>query len=217
MILPVVTLAAVALSIGLSFLYAPTEALQGDVQRMLYIHAPAAWIAYLAFGIVALASIVVIARPQSWERWDAIALSSTELGLLFTTVVLVVGPLWARPVWGTWWEWDARLTSTLVLWVVYAGYLTFRSLTPPGQRRARLAAVVGLVGAIDIPIIHFSVTWWRTQHPGPSVIRPRPTLPGSMLVTLLFSFVAYTLLFVLLLRMRVAIEHSRARAEALHA
>jgi heme exporter protein C len=214
-VLPSLAVAAVTASLALAFFYAPTEALQGEVQRILYIHAPSAWIAYLAFGIVAVASLVVIVRPASWERWDAVAVSAAELGLLFASIVLLTGPVWARPVWGTWWAWDARLTSTLVLWVIYAGYLIFRALAAPGVRRARLAAVAGLVGAIDVPIIHFSVTWWRTQHPAPSVIRPRPTLPGSMLVTLLVSMAAYTLLFVVLLRARTAIETSRARVDAL--
>src|SRR5438132_699231 len=131
------------------FLYAPTEALQGNIQRVFYVQVPSAWIAYLAFVMVAVSSILVLARRNDWQRWDHMATASAELGVVFTTIVLTTGPIWGRRVWGVWWVWDARLTSTLVLWLIYVGYLVFRALTPQGERRARLSAVIGVVGAVD--------------------------------------------------------------------
>lgn len=214
---PWLPIAAIATGLGalaMAFLYAPTEALQGDVQRIFYVHVPAAWVAYLGFALVALTSVLYLWRREA--RWDRIAVSAAEVGVLFTTIVLVTGPIWGRRVWGVWWVWDARLTSTLVLWVIFVGYLLFRSLTPPGDRRARLAAVIGIVGVVDIPVVHFSVVWWRTLHPLPTVLRPeQPALPGSMLLTLLVSVVAFTLLFGALLALRLRMEHAAAHLEEL--
>src|SRR5918992_6175492 len=143
----------------------------GQLQRIFYIHVPSAWLGYLSFAIVFLASIAYLRTGA--ERWDLLAHASAEIGIVFTSLVLVTGPIWARPVWGTWWEWDARLTSTLVLWLTYAGYLFLRSLASDQQAVGRLAAVVGIVGFLDVPIVHFSVQWWRTLHPsGPAVTNP---------------------------------------------
>lgn len=214
-LLPLTTVVALTAALGLMFFYAPTEALQGDVQRIFYIHVPSAWLAYLAFIIVAGASVLVLARRLDWERWDRAASSAAELGVVFTTIVLTTGPIWARRAWGVWWAWDARLTSTLVLWLIYVGYLAFRALSPPGERRARLSAVIGVVGAVDIPVIHFAVTWWTTAHPGPTVLNPSgPDLPTSMLVTLLASLAAFTLLFASLLVLRIQMEEARGRLES---
>lgn len=216
--LPFLAAAGVTAAMAMAFFYAPTEAVQGDVQRIFYVHVPSAWIAYLAFFLVAAASVLVLARRTDWERWDRIAASSAELGVVFTTIVLVTGPIWARRAWGTWWVWaDARLVATLVLWLIYVGYLLFRSVQPSGERRARLGAVVAIVGAIDIPVIHFAVVWWTTQHPGPTVLNPSgPDLPGSMLLTLLVSLAAFTLLFASLLVVRIRLEEARSRLEAAH-
>lgn len=218
-LLPLVAVATVTGALALMFLYAPTEANQGDVQRIFYIHVPSAWIAYLAFIIVAAASVIVLARRSEWERWDRVASSAAELGVVFTTIVLLTGPIWARRAWGTWWEWaDARLVSTLVLWLVYVGYLVFRALSTGGERRARLSAVIAIVGAVDIPVIHFAVIWWTTQHPGPTVLDPSgPDLPGSMLLTLLTSLVGFTLVFCTLLVLRIRMEEARGRLERMYA
>jgi heme exporter protein C len=212
--LPIAAVASVVVALALIFFYAPTEAVQGDVQRLFYIHAPTAWVMYIAFITVAAASVLVLARRNDWERWDAVAVASAEVGLLFISLVLVVGPIWGHSTWGTWWVWDARLTSTLVLWLIFAGYLLFRALTPPGERRARLSAVIGLIGALDIPVVHSAVYWWRTQHPTPTVLRSEgPDLPGSMLATLMVSMVAFTILFAALLVVRLRIEQARRRID----
>jgi heme exporter protein C len=200
----------------LIFFYAPTEALQGDIQRIFYVHVPSAWIAYLAFIIVAVSSVLVLARRYDWARWDRMAAAAAELGVVFTTIVLTTGPIWGRRVWGVWWVWDARLTSTLVLWLIYVGYLVFRAMTPAGERRARLSAVIGIVGAVDIPVIHFAVIWWRTLHPLPTVLRPGgPQLPGSMLLTLMVSLVAFTILFAVLLTLRIRLAESADRIDTI--
>ena len=200
----------------LMFFYAPTEAVQGNVQRILYVHVPSAWIAYLAFIMVAVCSILVLARRQDWQRFDRIASASAELGVVFTTLVLALGSIWGHRVWGAWWVWDARLTSTLVLWLIYLGYLVFRAMSPAGERRARLSAVIGIVGAVDIPVIHFAVTWWRTLHPG--AIAPMPggdTIPASMTITLLVSLVAFTVLFAVLLTLRIRLAEAADRVDAI--
>jgi heme exporter protein C len=214
--LPIVALAGVTAAMLLIFLYAPTERLQGNIQRIFYIHVPSAWIMYLAFIVVAASSVLVLARRTDWERWDRMGSAAAELGVVFTTIVLTTGPIWGHRVWGVWWVWDARLTSTLVLWLIYVGYLVFRSLTPAGERRARLSAVIGVIGAVDIPVIHFAVIWWRTLHPLPTVLRPGgPQLPGSMLLTLMVSLVAFTILFVSLLVLRMQIAAARDRVDTI--
>jgi heme exporter protein C len=215
LLLPAAAVAGVIAAVAMAFLYAPTEAVQGHVQRIFYVHVPSAWIAYLAFAVAALASVLLLARSD--ERWDRVASSSAEIGVVFTTIVLITGPIWGRPVWGAWWVWDARLTSTLVLWIVYVGYLLYRSLTPPGPRRARTSAVIAIIGVADIPVIHFSVVWWTTLHPPPTVVRPDPQLTAEMLVTLLVAVAAFTLLYGALLAARVRVETLRSRVERLEA
>jgi heme exporter protein C len=215
LLLPAAAVAGVIAAVAMAFLYAPTEAVQGHVQRIFYVHVPSAWIAYLAFAVAALARVLLLARSD--ERWDRVASSSAEIGVVFTTIVLVTGPIWGRPVWGAWWVWDARLTSTLVLWIVYVGYLLYRSLTPPGPRRARTSAVIAIIGVADIPVIHFSVVWWTTLHPPPTVVRPDPQLTAEMLVTLLVAVAAFTLLYGALLAARVRVETLRSRVERLEA
>jgi heme exporter protein C len=210
--LPYAALVAIVIAMGMAFFYAPTEAVQGQVQRVFYIHVPTAWVSYLAFIIVALASVLVL-RGRDTERWDRIAGASGEVGFVFTTVFLVTGMIWAKRAWGIAWSWDVRLTSTLVLWLIYGGYVLFRSLNPPGERRARLSAVIGIIGAIDIPIVHFAVLWWNSAHPAPTVLRPGgPDLPGSMLLTLMVSLVAFTILFAALLVARISLEEQRTEA-----
>src|SRR3989440_10100204 len=165
------------------FLYAPTDYLQGPVQRIFYLHVSSAIAAYGCFAVVLVGGIIYL-RTENVVA-DRFARAGALVGVVFTTVTLVMGMLWAKPIWGSFWTWDARLTSTLVLWIIYAGYLLVRRLSDPGRQAARLAAVVGIFGFIDVPVVHFSVTWWRTQHPGPIVVNN--ALPAEMPATLLFT------------------------------
>jgi heme exporter protein C len=139
-----------------------------------------------------------------------LARSSAELGFIFTTLVLVTGSLWGRPIWGAWWSWDARLTTTLILWFIYLGYFMVRAYAGDAERAARYAAVLGILGAVDLPIIHLSVTWWRTLHPAPVVLKTSgPDLPNSMLVTLIVCFIGFTLLYAYLMALKLRIETAR--------
>jgi heme exporter protein C len=192
--------------------FTPVEATQGLAQKIYYLHLPAALNAYIAFGVVAVTSIVYLWLRD--PRADRVAESSAEVGLLFTTVVLTTGPIWGKPIWGTWWTWDARLTLTLFLWFIYAGYLVLRGAITEPEMRARYSAVLGILGALLIPFIHMSVYLFRTLHPMPIVLKPdRPSLPPEMLRTLLFSFAAFVLVYVALLRARYGLSVERARLE----
>jgi heme exporter protein C len=196
--------------------FTPQEAVQGLAQKIFYIHAPSAWVAFLAFGIVGVTSALYLLLKD--PRLDLFAASSAEVGTVFTTVVLVTGPIWGRTVWGAWWTWDARLTLTLFLFFIYLAYLVLRTAVEEPGRRARYSAVLGILGALLVPFIHVSVYLFRTLHPLPVVLRPgKPELPGSMLVTLLFSFTVFTLFFLSLLARRYAwarLLDARAQGEA---
>ena len=188
--------------------FTPPEATQGLAQKIYYLHLPAALNAYIAFSVVAVTSVVYLWLKDA--RADRVAESSAEVGLLFTTVVLTTGPIWGKPIWGTWWTWDARLTLTLFLWFIYAGYLVLRGAITDVEMRARYSAVLGVLGALLIPFIHMSVYLFRTLHPMPIVLKPeRPSLPGEMLTTLLFSFAAFFLVYVALLRARYRLALER--------
>ena len=200
------TLLFLLLALGVALFVAPTERAMGQAQRIFYFHVPAAWIAFLAFFVVCAASILYLWKRE--RKWDVLALSSVEIGVLFASLVLVTGPLWARSVWGIWWTWDARLTSTLVLWLIYAGYLMLRAYVDDPSRRARLSAVLGIVGAADIPIIVLSVQWWRTQHPS-LILAQSGSLEPGMVQGLLLALLAFSLLYVYLLMRRVRLEMIR--------
>ncbi len=184
------------------FLFAPTDALQGSVQRIFYLHVSSAIAAYGCFAVVLLGGIVYLWKENLAA--DRLARSAALVGVVFTTVTLVMGMLWAKPIWGTFWTWDARLTSTLVLWIIYAGYLMVRRLAEPGRQAARFAAVVGIFGFIDVPVVHFSVTWWRTQHPGPVVIND--ALPAQMLIAFLITMACTLFLAAVMIAIRYRIE-----------
>jgi heme exporter protein C len=208
--------AAMLVALYLAFVYAPQDRVQGVAQRIYYIHVPMVWIAYLAFGIVAVASALYLWRGA--PCWDALARASAEIGVVYTTLVLVTGSLWGKPIWGTWWTWDARLTTTLVLWFIYVGYLMLRAYTAELPQGPRYAAVLGILGIIDIPIVHQSVVWWRGLHPEAVAARPSgPAMPAEMQVALLAGVAAYTLLFVFLLRQRYEVEVARQTLDALRA
>jgi heme exporter protein C len=189
-------LAAVGVAVGLvmNFGIAPREVTQGNVQRIMYLHVPCAWVAYLAFGVVFVASIAYLARRS--PAADRVAHASAETGVIFTGVAIATGSIWGKPTWGTWWTWDARLTSVAVLFVMYLGYLLLRGMIEDHERASRYAAVLGIIAALDVPLVHFSVYWWRTLHQPPSVLKPGPAaMPAAILTALLVNVAAFTLLY----------------------
>ncbi len=185
------------------FFWVPTEAFQGVAQRILYVHAPSAWVAYLAFGVVLVCSIAYLRTGDM--RWDWVAHASARTGVLFTALNLVTGMLWGRPIWGAYWAWDPRLTLTLVLFLIYLGYLAFRANASDEGRGARIAAVIGIAGFMVVPLVHFSVDWWRGQHPSRTVIRPEsdPALPAEMQIMLVAMMALFTLLYLVFLALSV--------------
>lgn len=211
-LLAVAATVAMAATIWAALRIAPEDAEQGPPQRIFYIHVPSAWIAFLAFGVVFVASIALLATGK--RRWDDLAAASAEVGVIFTTAVLITGPLWARPIWGVYWSWDPRLTSVFLLWLLYLSYLALRSYVPEPGRRARFSAVLGIVAFLDVPIVYLSVRWWRALHPEPVVlVRGGPRMPGEMVAVLMLGLATFTLLYVALLRLRLQIGRMRAEAE----
>jgi heme exporter protein C len=201
-------------ALGLVWLYAPTEQAQGIVQKIFYVHVAAALTMGGAFGLVCLASVRYLWTRVAW--WDALARSAAESGVLLCTLVLLTGPLWARPIWGTWWTWDATLTLTFVLWLIYVAYLLVRG-EGADPARARVAAVVGILGFVDVPLIRWSVAQWRTLHPKPVVVQAGGTtgLTPAMLLTLLVCVGAFGLLVGYLIRERFRLAQSRDTLERL--
>jgi heme exporter protein C len=187
---------------ALIFLYAPEDYLQKEPQRIFYLHVSSAIAAFACFFVVLVGSVVYL-RNESLKA-DRLARAAALTGVVLTTVTLVMGMLYAKPIWNTYWTWDARLTSTLVLWIIYSGYLLLRRLAEPGRQTARFAAVVGLFGFIDVPIVYFSVTWWRTQHPGPVIVSN--ALPPEMLLTFLVTMACTLFLAGAMVAIRYRIE-----------
>ena len=203
---------AMVLALYMAFVFAPTEATMGDVQRIFYFHMPSAMAAFLAFGVVFVASVQWLRTKQS--RWDVMAVSATEVGIVFCTIALMSGSIWAKPIWGTWWDWDPRLTTTLILWLIYVSYLMLRTTVENPARRASLSAVVGIVGFIDVPLVFMSIRWWRSVHPVLLTSDGFEMAP-SMTATLMVCLVAFTLLFVHLLRLRMGLERQREEVNRL--
>ncbi|MEA2765542.1 MAG: heme exporter protein [Gemmatimonadaceae bacterium] len=200
--LPTVAGLAVVATVIRAAYFTPLEAKQGAAQKIFYIHVPAAWVAFLAFGLVALASAIFLWLRD--PRLDRFAESSAEVGVVFTTVVLITGPMWAKPIWGTYWAWwDVRLVSTLFLWFIYVSYIVLRGAIDSPGMRARYSAVLGILGALLIPFIHLSVYLFATMHPMPIVGKPSaPSLPGEMLLTLFVALISFTLLYFSFVRSR---------------
>ena len=205
----IVPLAAVIVTVaGLgAALLAPPDRLQGDLQKLMYVHVPTAWLAYLAFGLTALGSIGWLWRRD--HRFDRLAEASAEIGVFFTGLTIVLGSIWGKPVWGVWWTWDARLVTTALLFFVYLGLLALRRSTPDRTDRARRSAIFGIIAVVQLPIVHFSVLWWRTLHQPPTILRPGdPTIDHSMLVVLALNLVGFTLVgaWMLMQRLRLAAD-----------
>jgi heme exporter protein C len=194
--------AGIVVGLVMGFGVAPREVTQGNVQRIMYVHVPSVWVAYLAFGVVFVASIAYLASRR--EGADRLAHASAEVGVAFTGVTIASGSIWGKPTWGTWWTWDARLTSVAVLFVLYLGYLLLRGMIDDHERGARYAAVLGIIAALDIPLVHFSVYWWRTLHQPPSLMKPgAPSMPPVILTALLVNVVAFTLLYAYFVAKRI--------------
>ena len=208
-------LTAAASLAGLGWLalgVAPPDAVQGDSQRLMYLHVPAAWLAYLAYGVTSLCSLLYLIPRTRSPRWDSLAGASAEIGVVFTALTLAVGSIWARPIWGVWWTWDPRLVTTAVLLFLYLGYLALRRAPASPTARARRSAVVALIAFVDVPVVHLSVIWWRTLHQQPTVLNPelQPQIHGTMALTLLWAVVAFTVLYAYLVLSR----HRLASLEA---
>ncbi|OGO47338.1 MAG: cytochrome C assembly protein [Chloroflexi bacterium RBG_16_64_32] len=189
-----------------AFVVAPTEREMGDVQRIFYFHVASAWTAFLAFFVVFLASIAYL-RTKT-PRWDIVAASAAEIGIVFTTLTLISGSVWARSAWGTWWTWEPRLTTTLMLWLIYVSYLILREMVEEPDRRAAFAAVFGIIGFVDVPIVFMSIRWWRTLHP--QVVGSEGfDMEATMLPALFLSVIAFTVVFLHILILRAGLERSR--------
>ncbi|MGZ4813306.1 MAG: cytochrome c biogenesis protein CcsA [Terriglobales bacterium] len=209
------TLALLSYGLYQALVVAPREVTMGDAQRIFYYHVPSAWTAFLCFFANLVASIWYLASRN--PKADAVALSTAEVGVVFTTVVLVTGPIWAKPIWGIWWTWDARLTSTLVLWLIYVSYLILRRYSTAGQNPV-LASVLAIFGAVDVVFVYMAIRWFRTQHPQPVIgggegsgIDPR------MMHALLINWFGFLALAALVLYLRYRLERLRQQIEEAHA
>jgi heme exporter protein C len=211
-------LALIAIALGLywALVQAPRDALQGDVQRIMYLHLPSILTAYLSFFLVFIGSCLYLWKRE--KRDDNLAHAAAELGVLFTALTIIEGSIWGKPTWGVWWTWDARLTLTAILLLIYSGYLMLRSLIDDEDRAALSAAILGIIGFLDIPLIHMSVYWWRTLHQPPSILRP-DKLPWenvhpAMLTALAINFVGFLLLYFYLLSLRLRLGEVRSEVKA---
>ena len=191
-----------------SLLLAPTESTMGSIQRIFYLHVSSAWTGLTSFFVAFLANIMYVYRRE--PRWDWLGTSAVEVGVVFTSVVLVTGPIWAHPVWGIWWTWDARLTSTFILWLLYISYLLLRTLVEEPERKALFSALFGIFAFIDVPLVFGSIRWWRTQHPQPVVMGGSGSgLNPVMWKVLFFSWFAMVTLMILLTWSRYRLEAMR--------
>ena len=190
----------------LIFMVAPTDSVLGHVQRVFYFHVPIAIMSFLAFFIVFIGSLMYLIKRT--PKWDAIAHASAEVGVVFVTLALLTGIIWARPIWNTWWTWEPRLTTTMILWLIYVAYLMVRSYAPSQSKGAIYAAVVGIIGFIDVPIVYYSVVWWRSIHPSPVVgpFAQADALDGTMAWILLYSFITFVFFFAYMVAERMELR-----------
>lgn len=211
-LLSAVSAVAMIVALVLVFLVAPREAIMGDVQRVFYFHVSAAWTGYLALLVAFLASLLYLLRRE--RRWDRWAFSSVESGLVFVTEGIITGSIWAKATWGVWWTWEPRLTTSAVLWLIYASYLTLRQAIEEESRQARLAAVYGMAGFVAVPINFMAIRWWRTVHPvvfASTGVHLAPT----MLAILLFCVATFTLLYFALLSHRLRLQRMSEQVQRL--
>ena len=200
-----------ALTLYMVYMWVPTEQNLGVSQRIFYFHVPLGWIGMVSIMVVAAASILHLLTGK--QKWDDLAYATAEIGIIFASLILITGAIWGKPVWGVWWTWDAKLTTTLVLWFIYVGYLMVRAYGPAGTQGKRFASVIALIGAIDAPIIYKATDWWRSAHPERNV---PSDLDEKMLLTLLVSVLAFTALYVYLLMERYSLRRSESDLDELH-
>ena len=212
----VVSAVLMAVTLYLVFLWVPTEVNLGVSQRIFYFHVPMAWLGMVSIVIVTIASAAHLITRK--EKWDSFAYATAEVGVVFLTLLLVTGIIWNRPVWGVWWTWDARLTTTLILWFIYVSYLMLRAYGPKGSQGARYGAVVALIGALDTPIIYMATVWWRTVHPELNIgpLAESGGLDSSMRLTLWVSVLAFTVLYAYVLGERYALRRAEAAVDELY-
>ncbi len=204
--LAVITGVMMLVDLYLIFMVAPTDSVLGHVQRVFYFHVPIAIMSFLAFFVVFLASLMFLIKRT--PKWDAIAHASAEVGVVFVTLALLTGIIWARPIWNTWWTWEPRLTTTMILWLIYVAYLMVRSYAPSQSKGAIYGAVVGIVGFVDVPIVYYSVVWWRSIHPSPVVgpFAQTDALDGTMAWILLYSFITFVFFFAYMVMERMELR-----------
>lgn len=201
----ILTLITLILSVVLTFYWAPTDSAMGMVQKIMYVHVPAVWLTFLAFFVTFIYSIRYLWKRD--EYFDMVAYATAEIGVLFCGLGLATGSIWGKPTWNTYWTWDARLTTFLILFLIFAGYLLLRKYVQYGEKQARLAAIIAIIGTLDIPLIHQSVTWWRTLHqPSTMFSAKKGMIDSSMQTTLWISVLAFTFLFIFLTISRVELE-----------
>lgn len=184
------------------FIKSPVEETMGIIQKIFYFHVASAWLSFFAFFIVFISSIIFLWKKE--KIWDIIARSSAEIGLIFCTIVLITGPIWAHPIWNAWWSWDARLTTTLILWLIYTAYLFIRPFTDNEIKGAKASAVFGIIGFIDVPIVYMSIHWWRTIHPQAVINGEKGNLDPIMLKALIISIIGFTFLYSLVIMLNVS-------------
>lgn len=213
--LPPLTFVSMLVALWGAFFYAPKESTMGDVQRIFYFHVASWWVAFIAFTVTFVASIGYLWKGRS--RFDQVALASTEIGVVFTTIGLVTGPIWAKYAWGVYWTWDPRLTTALVLWLMYVGYLMLRRYIPEEEKRATLAAVVAVIAFVDVPVVFFAIRLWRTQHPQPVLLGGESSgLHPQMFQALLMALAAFLFLYLWLMDKRLAVESAQGEVDRLH-
>jgi len=204
--LAVITGVMMLINLYFIFMVAPTDSVLGHVQRVFYFHVPIAIMSFLAFFVVFIASLGYLIKRT--PKWDAVAHASAEVGVVFVTLALLTGIIWARPIWNTWWTWEPRLTTTMILWLIYVAYLMVRSYAPSQSKGAIYGAVVGIVGFVDVPIVYYSVVWWRSIHPSPVVgpFAQANALDGTMALILLYSFITFVFFFAYMVMERMELR-----------
>ncbi len=207
-VLGIVALALLLVGSFVGLFVVPADSMQGDIQRLMYVHVPAAWLAFMSFFVVFLMGVLYLIQRDL--RWDRVAQSSAEIGVVFTVLTLALGSMWGKPTWGVWWTWDPRLTTTAIMLAIYVGYLAIRSFADDPDKRARWAAIVGIIGFANVPIVYLSVIWWRTLHQPPS--RPRSVSP-EILWTLMFNLAAFTLVYIYLMMRRIRLAKLEGELE----